>query len=69
VIRWQHRFAVTSDGFNWSVIGADAFGFANDWTVPSSFNGAGIGVPPFLSSYIVVAVNQQGSLIAASIDY
>jgi len=74
IVRYQHRFVIAIDslsvpGTSWSIIGADSFGYANDWTSPNLFNTTALGTPPFTKTYILVALNQGGSLIAASIDY
>ena len=70
MVRYQHRFSLTDDGTgNWCLIGADSFFLSTDLVSPGSFDSSIVGVGTATKSYIIVTLNQGGSLIAASINY
>jgi len=70
MVRYQHRFSLTNDGSgNWCLIGADSFALSTDLVATGSFNFSVVGVGAATKSYIIVTLNQGGSLIAATINY
>ena len=70
MVRYQHRFSLTDDGTgNWCLIGANSFALSTDLVSPGIFNFSIVGVGVATKSYIIVTLNQGGSLIAASINY
>jgi hypothetical protein len=79
MIRFQHRYVVSRlTPIAWALIGVDSLGISNDFVgpgtllSPGAFNYTSLGSPVSFggfSPYIIVALNQGGSLIAASINY
>ena len=70
MLRYQHRFVVSNDGAgNWDIIGADGGGYSSDLVTTGPFNYYVVGVGAMTKSFIIVALTQGASLIAASINY
>jgi len=72
-IRFQHRYVVTELSSNdWYLIGNDSFGISNDFSASGLFSPNSLGNPLQVGAfrpYIVVALTNGGSLIAASVEY
>jgi hypothetical protein len=70
MMRYVRRLVLTNDGSgNWNYIGADAAGGSTDYTpgLPFAFYYVGLGA--LTQSWIIVTLNNSGSLIAATVNY